>query len=167
LDTWLKSAIATTIVTMAMGGLVNAMFWMLGPDQSENLLRGYTPTLIQNLWHKFVMHVNHVLRDHYLLKRLKTAMAIMDIDDMYPLVVHLKGTNNSQNHAVCVYNGHIYNLASRYVLIKHINSLNWCCGTYPYECQLRIYQVLPQVVKAKYPCPPQAGSKKKSRKRWD
>jgi hypothetical protein len=44
-------------------------------------------------------------------------LATLDIDDSYMLVVHLKATDNSQNHAVCIHNGHIYNLASCDVLI--------------------------------------------------
>jgi hypothetical protein len=80
---------------------------MLGPDESDQLLLDFVLAVIEALWQKFVMHVNHVLRAGFWVKRLKTSTETLDIDDLYPLVVHLKATDNSQNHAVCLYNGHI------------------------------------------------------------
>jgi hypothetical protein len=50
-----------------MGGLVNAVYWVLGPDRSDLLLKDFFPAAIQELWQKFVMHVNLVLRGGYWL----------------------------------------------------------------------------------------------------
>ncbi len=61
-----------------IGGLVNAVFWMLGPDESDALLRDFKPTIIQELWFKFVQHINWALRPAgYLLKRFKTQEDIL------------------------------------------------------------------------------------------
>jgi hypothetical protein len=84
-----------------MGGLVNAVYWIFGPDELEALLKDYMLTIIHELWHKLVQGMNCVLCAGYLLKRLKTSLAILDLDNLYPLVVQLKITSNSQNHAVC------------------------------------------------------------------
>jgi hypothetical protein len=54
-----------------MGGLVNAVYWMMGPDKSDLLLRDFLPAVIEQLWQKFVMHVNFVLRGDYWMKRLE------------------------------------------------------------------------------------------------
>jgi hypothetical protein len=148
-----------------MGGLVNAVYWMLGPDQSDLLLSGFVPAAIQDLWQNFVIHVNHVLREGYWLKRLKTPLPTLDIDDSYPLVVHLKAKDDSQNHAVCLFRGHIYDSASRYVLVKGMESLNWCCGAYPFSNHLRIYQLQPKEAKVTHPGPTTPTGKKKKRRR--
>ena len=148
-----------------MGGLVNAVFWMLGPQEADDLLHDYKSTIIDEIWFKFVQHVNHVLRSRFILKRLKQAVEdILLIDDTYPLVVHLKATDNSQNHAVCLFNNHIYDSASRYILTKSRDALNWCCGVYDFARSLRIYQLQPKVTEEKPSVP--HGKKKRRRKRY-
>jgi hypothetical protein len=149
-----------------MCGLVNAVYWMMGPDKSDLLLREFLPAVIKELWEKFVMHVNFVLRGDYWMKRLKTTSATLDIDDSYPLVVLLKATDNSQNHAVCLYNGHIFDSASHYVLLKSRDSLNWCCEAYPFSCHLCIYQLLPKKAKVSQPNTTQTTNKKKKRRNY-
>ncbi len=68
-----------------MGSLVNAAFWMLGLNEAELLLEDCTPTIILELWHNFVMHVNLVLLGRFVLKRFETTLAVLDIvDNSYP-----------------------------------------------------------------------------------
>ncbi len=147
-----------------IGGLVNAVYWMLGPDESDALLKDFTPTVLDKIWFKFVQQVNRVLHNGYLLKRIKTQVGVLQVDDAYPLVVHLKATDNSQTHAVCIFQGRIYDSASRYVLEKTMAALNWCCGAYPFARHLRIYRLLPVEEKEEHPHRP--GRKKRSRKRY-
>ncbi len=91
-----------------LGGLVNAVFWLLGPHESEALLRDFTPIISQKLWFKLVQHVNGVLHPSPVVKRVKTEEALLKVDNTFPLVVHLKSINNSENHCICIYQDCIY-----------------------------------------------------------
>ena len=52
-----------------MGGLVNAVFWKMGPQQADKFLSNYTPAVInENLWDGFVQQINRSLTG-YLMKR--------------------------------------------------------------------------------------------------
>ena len=147
-----------------LGGLVNAAFWLLGPHESEALLRDFTPIIIQELWFKFVQHVNCVLRPGHVLKRVKTAEELLKIDDTFPLVAHLKSSDNSENHCICIFQGRIYDSASRFVLVKNTEALNWCCGSYAFARHLRIYRLVPR--EDKMDLTHKHGRKKKSRNRY-
>jgi hypothetical protein len=147
-----------------IGGLVNAVYWMLGPDESDALLKDFTPTFLDKIWFKFVQQVNRVLHNGDLLKRIKTQVGVLQVDDAYPLVVHLKATDNFQTHAVCIFQGRIYDSASCYVLEKTMAALNWCCGAYPFARHLRIYRLLPAGEKEEHPH--RSGRKKRSRKHY-
>ena len=92
------------------------------------MLMGWTPTFINGLWNMFVQHVNRVMRDGYLLRRLRKSANLLKVEDYNPLVAHLKATDNSQNHAICIFNGRIYDSASCYVLTNTMDSFNWCCA---------------------------------------
>jgi hypothetical protein len=130
-----------------MGGLVNAIFRMTGPEDADALLKDYPSVVIHLQWDKFVRHVNHVMRDRFNVRRLKTKEHVLSLDSTYPLVVQLKSTDNSDTHAICVYLECIYDSASRFVLSKSLDSLNWCCGTYDYAHHLRIYRLEPVAAK--------------------
>jgi hypothetical protein len=114
-----------------MGGLVNAIFWMIGPDESDALLMNFTP-VVDQFWDLFVRHVSKVLGKKYVLKKMYTT-DVLQMDDTCPVVVQLRAGDKSESHAVCIFNGHIYDSASRYVLDKTGYALNWCCGTYGFE----------------------------------
>jgi hypothetical protein len=149
-----------------MGGLIKAVYWMMGPDKSDLLLRDFLPAVIEELWQKFVMHVHFVLRGNYWTKRLKTTSATLDIDNLYPLVVHLRATDNSQNHVVCLYNGYIFDSANRYVLLKSLDSWNWCGRAYPFSRHLQIYQLIPKEAKVSQSNTTQTTGMKKKRRRY-
>ena len=108
----------------------------------------------------FVQHVNRVMRDGYLLRRLREPTDLLQVDDLNPLVVHLKATDNSPNHAICIFNGRVYDSASRYVLTKTMETLNWCCGDYEFAQHLGIYTLGPKIGQDN------STKKKKSRKRY-
>ena len=147
-----------------MGGLVNAVFWKMGPQQADKLLSNYTPAVInEDLWDGFVQHINRLLTG-YLMKRFMAYGDVLLLDDLYPMVVHLKATDNSSNHAVCIFDGCIFDSASRYILRKNADAMNWCCGPYSYARHLRMYRLEP-VKQAPQPTVHQRASKKKKRSR--
>jgi hypothetical protein len=135
-----------------MGGLVNAVYWWLGQDLADELLKS-NHTL--DFWMLFVRHVNGTLRKHT-LKRY-TCIDILKTDDTSPMVVQLRSKDKSESHAVCIFQGCIYDSASRFVLKKNEDVLNWCCNTYGFECHLRVYRLEEKVVQPAKTC----GTKKK------
>jgi hypothetical protein len=66
---------------------------------------------------------------------------ILKMDDSLPVVVQLRGGDKSEGHSVCIYDGSIYDSASRFVLVKSRETLNWCCGDYGFEAHLRLYRL--------------------------
>ena len=130
-----------------MGGLVNAIFRMTGPDDADSLLKDYPCQIIYEQWDQFVRHTNVVMRDRFNVRRLKTKEDVLNLDSTYPMVVHLKSTDGSDTHAVCVFQDFFYDSASRFVLSKSLDCLNWCCGTYEYAGHLRIYHLQPVAAK--------------------
>jgi hypothetical protein len=134
-----------------MGGLVNMVYRMTGPANPKALLEGYMPTLIHDLWFKFVQHVIQAMRDRYHIRRVTKPKDILRMDRSFPLVVQLKSTNNSESHAICIFNDCIYDSASQYVLSKSLATLNWCCGAYDYARHLRIYRLEPMETKGAFP----------------
>jgi hypothetical protein len=54
-----------------MGGLVNAIFWLLGQELADQLLTNHTPMVVKDFWMVFVKHVNTTLPE-YMLKRFQT-----------------------------------------------------------------------------------------------
>ena len=56
-----------------------------------------------------------------------------------PVVLQLKGRDGSATHSVTVFQGNIYDSASRHVLHKNEETLHWCCGDYGFAETLRAY----------------------------
>jgi hypothetical protein len=53
-----------------LGGLANAVFWMIGLDPAKDLLHNFSP-MMDSFWFHFVQHVNGVMRGYgYLLRKL-------------------------------------------------------------------------------------------------
>jgi hypothetical protein len=98
-----------------MGGLANAVFLLMGPDELDQLLKDHSLT-ISDFWMKFVKKVNGVLPGYELRKY--SCFDILQMDDAYPVVVQLRAADQSERHAVCIFKGAIYDSASRYVLFK-------------------------------------------------
>jgi hypothetical protein len=71
-----------------LGGLVNAVFWMIGLDPAKDLLHNYSLTM-DSFWFHFVQHVNGVMHEYgYLLRKLK-CQDVLEMDDSLPVVVQL------------------------------------------------------------------------------
>jgi hypothetical protein len=119
-----------------MGGLADAVFWMGGPNLSDALLNGFTPN-ISELWFGWVKHIHSALKE-YLLKRCKCP-DILKMEDSSPVVIQLRSGNKSETHAICIYKGWIYDLASQFVIKKTEEALNWCCGTFGFKAHMRLY----------------------------
>ena len=140
-----------------MGGLANAVFWMLGPDESDQLLQNFSPT-ITKFWEDFSKHVNQVMTE-YLLKKVE-CNNVLTMDDSCPVVVQQLSGDKSESHAICIYKGCIYDSASQFVLEKTVAALNWSCGAYGFEDHLRLYWFTPKDVD-----PTSHNKEKKKRKR--
>ena len=129
-----------------MGGLANAVFWMLGPDECDQMLKEPIP-IPKHFWMEFNKTVNNLLIG-YELRRLKCG-DILCMDDSLPVVVQLRATEKSESHAVCIYRDCIFDSASRYVLEKSSTALNWCCSPSKFECHLRLYRLQQKEISVK------------------
>jgi hypothetical protein len=88
------------------------MIWL----DPANDLNNYSPTM-DSFWFHFVQHVNGVMHEY-------GCQDILKMDDLLPVVVQLRGGDKSESHSVCIYDGSIYDLASRFVLVKSRETLN-------------------------------------------
>ncbi len=147
-----------TVDNCVMGGLVNAVYWWLGQDLADELLKSKHTLGVKDFWMLFVRHVNDTLRE-YNLKRF-TCIDILRADDATPMVVQLRSKDKSESHAICIFQGCVYDSASRFVLKKDVESLHWCCNTYGFECHLRVYRLEKKEV-----VPAKLGNQKKKRSR--
>jgi hypothetical protein len=67
-----------------------------------------------------------------------------------PILVQLRGKDGSETHAITVYKNNIYDGASRYVLTKTKEALDWCCGKYGFDRILQTYVLkIKDVVKSR------------------
>jgi len=123
-----------------MGCLVNAVFWMLGPLEADNLLKQHVSTGLQD-WRLFVQNVQQTL-PRYTLKKHQ-CVNILLTDDSCPLVVQLRSHDKSESHAISIYRDCIYDAASRFVLYKCNDTINWCGGPYGFECHLKVFRLIP------------------------
>jgi hypothetical protein len=96
---------------------------------------------MDSFWFHFVQHVNGVMHEYgYLLRKLK-CQDVLEMDGSLPVVVQLRGGDKSESHSVCIYDGSIYDSASRFVLVKSRETLNWCCSDYGFEAHVRLYRL--------------------------
>jgi hypothetical protein len=125
-----------------VGGLANAVFWMLGRKEANKLLEKNLPINI-DCWFFFLKHVHACLPGHFLKK--VTCNDVLQLDDTLPLVVQLRSRDMAESHAICIYQGCIYDSASRYVLTKCSVTITWCCGVYAFDRHLHLYQMQKKV----------------------
>jgi hypothetical protein len=93
----------------------------------------------EDFWNGLIDHV-HLIMCGYVMKRV-TCSDVLNTDDSSPVVVQLKAKDNSESHAICLFQGCIYDSASRFVLDKHKTALDWCCEPYGFQCHLRVYRL--------------------------
>ena len=130
-----------------MGGLVNAVYWWLGQELADKLLTTHHTLGVKGFWNYFFQDV-HTTLTAYNFRRFH-CIDILKADDSCPMVVQLRSKDKSESHAVCIFQGCIYDSASRFVLNKDMATLNWCCNVYGFECHLRVYRVEKKAVKTK------------------
>jgi hypothetical protein len=121
-----------------MGGFTNAVFWFSGPESSNTLLKDFSLS-ITKFWFHFVTHVNRVLKNYVLKKYV--CDDILNMDDVSPVVVQLRSGDKSKTHSISILQGHIYDLASHFVLSKTKEALDLCCGSFGSETHLRLYRL--------------------------
>jgi hypothetical protein len=92
-----------TVDNCVMGGLVNAVYWWLGQDLADELLKSKHTLGVKDFWMLFVRHVNGTLQE-YNLKRF-TCIDILRTDDATPMVVQLRSKDKSESHAICIFQG--------------------------------------------------------------
>jgi hypothetical protein len=131
-----------------MEGFANAVFWFSGPESSDTLLKDFSLS-ITKVWFHFVTQVNRVLKNYVLKKYV--CDDILNMDDGSPVVVQLWSGDKSKTHSISIFQGRIYNSASRFVLSKTKEALDWCCGSFGFEKHLRLYQLEYQERKDKPP----------------
>jgi hypothetical protein len=146
-----------------MGGLVNAVFVMCGASVADHLLQEYIPLKV-DCWHLFVEHVNATVPGYQLCKFQCENVLLWD--DSLPIVVQVCSNDMSESHAVCFYQGCIYDSASRFVLVKSADALSWCSGVYGFKHHVRLYQLQKiAAIAARHPLPHATTTKKKRRRR--
>ena len=143
----------------AIGGLSNAVFCMLGKACADRLLQFVKPDA-KSFWNMFVKHIQGSLPGYRVPRR--NCHDILTLDDSSPFVAQLRAKDNSESHAICIFQGCIFDSASRFVLKKNQDALEWCCGVYGFDRHLRIYQLEKILLKK----PPPAIVKKKQRFRY-
>jgi hypothetical protein len=131
-----------------LGGFANAVFWFSGPESSDTLLKDFSLS-ITKFWFHFVTHVNRVLKNYVLKKYVRDD--ILRMDDASPVVVQLWSGDKSETHSISIFQGCIYDSASRSVLSKTKEALDWCCGSFGFETHLRLYRLEYQERKDKPP----------------
>ena len=131
-----------------MGGFANAVFWFSGPESSDTLLKDFSLSITE-FWFHFVTHVNRVLKNYVLKKYV--CDDILRMDDSSPVVVQLRSGDKSETHSISIFQGRIYDSASRFVLSKTKEALDWCCGSFGFETHLRLYRLEYQERKDKPP----------------
>jgi hypothetical protein len=121
-----------------MGGFVNAVFWFIGPELSDTLMKDFSLSITE-FWFHFVTHVNRVLKNYVLKKYV--CDDILKMDDCSPVVVQLWSGDKSEPHSISIFQGRIYDSASRFVLSKTKEALDWCYGSFGFETHLRLYRL--------------------------
>ena len=79
-------------------------------------------------------------------KNKKTVEDLLTCDDMWVVVAVLKASDGMEGqHAVCLFNGGIYDANCKFVLKKSKAALDWCCGDGAVSCTgiFRSYQMKP------------------------
>jgi hypothetical protein len=66
---------------------------------------------------------------------------VLKMDNSSPVVVQLPAGDKLETHAICIFNGRIYDSASCYVLLKTEAALNWCCGAFGFEAHMCFYRL--------------------------
>jgi hypothetical protein len=87
---------------------------------------------------------------NYVLKKY-VCDDILRMDDASPVVVQLRSGDKSETHSISIFQGRIYDSASRFVLSKTKEALDWCCGSFGFETHLRLYRLEYQERKDKPP----------------
>jgi hypothetical protein len=106
-----------------MGGFANPVFWFSGPESPDTLLKDFSPSITE-FWFHFVTHVNRVLKNYVLKKYVFDD--ILKMDNASPIVVQLQSGDKSESHSISIFKGRIYDSASRFVLSKTKEALDWC-----------------------------------------
>ena len=137
-----------------MGGFANAISQMMGSATAKELLESWIPALHTSVdrWTKFQEHASRILSGNRrtVVFPKQVCTNILEMDDSMPTLVQLRGRDGSETHAITVYKSNIYDGASRYILSKTAESLDWCCPPFGFEKPLRIYRLkMEDVVKAK------------------
>ena len=122
----------------AIGGLGNAIFWMIGQEAADQLLQFEMPEA-KLFWNKFVIHIQKTLPS-YRVQRIK-CNDILLLDDSSPFNAQPRHNDFSESHAICFFDDCIFDSASRYVLKKNRSSLEWCSGTFGSQSHLCMYQL--------------------------
>jgi hypothetical protein len=146
-----------------MGGFANAVCSLCGENAAEQLLNGWNPFdhPVHERWQAFFGKVTSSLSPtlgRVQMQKLKGTFSLKTDDNM-PIVLQLKGRDGSETHAITVYQGNIYDSASKHILKKTETTLNWCCGPFGFDRTLRCY-VLVVVSQSKAPSRPKNIQKK-------
>lgn len=126
-------------------GLINAIFWMLGPDPADDLLKNHSPS-INWFWFHFVKHVNGILQG-YLLTKCK-CQDILKMDHSCFVVVQRWRKVPESCHMHLQW---FYIQLGKSICSGQKKALNWCCGIYVFEAYMQLYRLQQKKVKEVQP----------------
>jgi hypothetical protein len=135
-----------------MGSFANAMDQMMGSSTARELLDSWSPSYFSSLdrWTKFQEIAAHAIVGSVNKMKIVNGPTVVNfkrpkkpfhlsMDDSMPIVIQLRGRDGSETHAITVFNGNIYDSASRYILKKTESTLQWCSGEYGFDRALKTF----------------------------
>jgi hypothetical protein len=141
------------------GGFVNALYHAGWKKEAQEILAIYketTDTVSKRFISKFIRKVQAVFQNKYKLVALRNVRLLSD-DTLMPLLVVLRARDGSESHSITVFQDFLFDSASRFVLRKCLDSLDWSCGASGYDCPVKVYGL--QETKVDMKKPPVASNK--------
>ena len=70
-----------------------------------------------------------------------TLAKLFELDDRDPKVIRMGGKDMSKNHAIAFCDGYVFDAASKWVLVKCIETFNWCVVSGGFEQAHNVWKI--------------------------
>ena len=130
-----------------IGGLINA--WANKEETLEfakhafQIIHESNSLYNVNRYDEFNKIVMRVVGNQKRMKREKHYNPFNGDNDKHPVVVILKGQDLSENHSITFFDNKIFDSASRKILKKSQETLDWCCGEAGFAGFARAWRIVP------------------------
>ena len=130
-----------------LGSIFNAVAFKMGEQQAKEIPITEADWFNQN-WKQLLKEVVEKALDGYEVKKIKrkrnvkwTAEYVLNMNDRNIIMVQVEGKDLSCNHAICICDGYIFDAASKWVLRKNLEALNWCAGRHGFKTAMYLCQI--------------------------